>query len=344
VSERGRVKCVVWDLDDTLWDGALLEDPAVTVRPEAVATLRTLDARGVLHAIASRNDHDAAMARLRADGLDELFLAPQIGWDPKSVGVARVAAELNLGLDALAFVDDQPFERAEVAHAHPQVLTVDAAEIADLPRRPAFTPRFVTDESRRRRELYRSDARRRDAESGWQGTDTGFLATLGMVLTVRPAGPGDLARAEELTVRTHQLNATGRTYSYDELDALRRDPDHLLLVAGLTDRFGDYGTIGLALVHRGRAHWTLRLLLLSCRVAARGVGTVLLDHLRSRAAEAGATLRGEFVDTGRNRMMWVTYAIAGFREVARHGATTVLEADPGPGRPPPAHLTLAADR
>jgi FkbH-like protein len=337
----GRIKCVVWDLDDTIWRGTLLEDPAVAPRPEIVAVLDTLDRRGILNSVASRNDRRLALRRLRAAGLAELFLAPQIGWQPKSTALALIATELNLGLDAFAFVDDQPFERAEVAFALPQVLCLDVTEIAAaVAARPEFRPRFATGEPGRRRQLYRTELTRRQAEAEFAGTDAEFLATLGMTLTIRPAGPADLRRAAELTVRTHQLNATGRTYSYRQLDALRLAPDHLLLVADLTDRFGDYGTVGLALVQRGPRAWRLRLLLVSCRVAARGIGTVLLDHVLSDAAAAGVPLRGDFVDTGRNRAMYLTYRLAGFQELARTAGTVRLECRAGPVRPAPAHLTV----
>ncbi|HEY8981713.1 MAG TPA: HAD-IIIC family phosphatase [Streptomyces sp.] len=337
--KRGQIKCVVWDLDHTLWDGILLEDGDVTVRPEAIAHIRRLDELGVLHSIASRNDPEAALARLRAEGLDHYFLYPQIGWNPKSDSVKQVAASLNIGLDAIAFVDDQPFEREEVTHAHPAVTTVDAADLSPLDGE-GFTPRFVTDESRVRREMYASTVVRDQAEQEHTGTSEEFLATLGMRFTIAPAQTEDLQRAEELTVRTNQLNSTGRTYSYEELDELRRSDDHLLLVASLTDRYGSYGKIGLALVERGAEHWHLRMMLMSCRVMSRGVGTVLLNHIMGLAADAGAGLRAEFVETGRNRMMYVTYAFAGFTEAERDGDHVVLEADLARVQSPPDYLTV----
>jgi FkbH-like protein len=327
LSKRGRIKCVVWDLDNTLWDGTLLEGGEVTVRPEVVAEIRRLDDNGILHSIASKNDYDAAMARLRAEGLDEYFLYPQINWNPKSSSIEQIAKSINIGIDAIAFVDDQPFERAEVEHAHSSVITVDALEVDTVLKNPAFEPRFVTDESKLRRLMYRGDVERNREEQEYRGTSEEFLATLDIRFTIRQAQREDLRRAEELTVRTNQLNSTGRTYSYEELDELRQSPDHVLLVASLTDRYGSYGTIGLALAERGRPAWHLRMLLMSCRVMARGVGTVLLNHLMSLAKQDGAVLRADFVETGRNRVMYVTFAFAGFTEVERDGAQLVLESD-----------------
>ncbi|MEV6164510.1 HAD-IIIC family phosphatase [Streptomyces sp. NPDC052052] len=331
---------MVWDLDNTLWDGVLLEDGQVTVRPEVVEAIRRLDELGILHSIASRNDHDSAVERLREEGLADYFLYPQINWNPKSASVEQIATSLNIGLDAVAFVDDQPFEREEVEHTHPSVLTVDVTELAETLRTPEFQPKFVTDESRIRREMYRSAALRDRIEHDYTGTNEEFLATLDMRFTISEARREDLQRAEELTVRTNQLNSTGRTYSYEELDELRHSPDHLLLVAGLTDRYGTYGTIGLALVERGRPAWHLRMMLMSCRVMARGVGTVLLNHVMRLAREDGAVLRADFVETGRNRVMYVTYAFAGFREVERDGSRLLLESDLRQIQPPPEYLTI----
>lgn len=318
VSRRGRIKCVVWDLDDTLWRGILLEDGEVIVNEQVVETLRTLDERGILNSVASRNDHDTTMKRIADAGLEAMFLYPQISWRPKSESVAQVARHLNLGLDSLAFVDDQPFELAEVAFALPDVLTIAAQDIhTAVATWPEFLPRFVTDESRRRRQLYLADVARKAEEDEFAGTSEEFLATLNMRFRIWRATGEDLRRAEDLTVRTHQLNSTGRTYSYEELDDLRQRDDHLLLMSSLEDRFGSYGTIGLALVECNPRWWYLRLILMSCRVVSRGVGTVLLNHVIGLAHKAGATLRGEFVDNGRNRMMYVTYKFLGFEEVSR---------------------------
>ncbi|MFJ2171830.1 HAD-IIIC family phosphatase [Streptomyces sp. NPDC101062] len=337
---RGRIKCVVWDLDNTLWDGVLLEDAGVTVKPEVVAEIRRLDELGVLHSIASRNDHDAAMRRLEEENLAEYFLYPQINWNPKSGSVEQIAKSINIGLDAVAFVDDQPFERAEVEHNLPAVLTVDVEGLAETLKAPEFRPKFVTDESRKRREMYRSAVDRDRVEEEYTGTSEEFLATLGMRFTISEAQREDLQRAEELTVRTNQLNSTGRTYSYDELDHLRQDPDHLLLVAELTDRYGSYGKIGLALVERASPAWHLHMMLMSCRVMARGVGTVLLNHVMALAKEDGAALRADFVETGRNRVMYVTYAFAGFHEAGRDGNRVLLQSDLERIQPPPEYLTV----
>ena len=339
-AKPGQVKCVVWDLDGTIWDGVLLEDAEVVVRDAVVDVIRGLDEIGILLSISSKNDHDLAMKRLEQAGLAEYFLYPQINWNPKSDSIRHIAQALNIGIDALAFVDDQEFELAEVAHALPEVLLVPASEITQAAGRPEFRPRFVTSESRQRRGMYQADAARDAAERDYVGTSEEFLATLGMRMRISPAGPDDLPRAEELTVRTNQLNSTGRTFGYEELDVLRTSPGHLLLLASLDDRFGSYGKIGLALVATTAPAWRLRLLLMSCRVVSRGVGTVFLNHVIRLASDAGVRLQAEFVHTGRNRMMYLTYKMAGFQEIGEADGAVLLESSLDHIQPVPSYLTL----
>jgi FkbH-like protein len=338
--KKGQVKCVVWDLDNTVWDGILLEGGDVQVRPAAADLIKTLYERGILNSVASRNDHDAAMAAIERAGLADYFLCPQVSWNPKSDSVAAVASTLNIGLDAIAFIDDQEFERDEVGFRHPQVLCYDAADVASLADRPEFTPKFITGESASRHQMYASGFDRDRAEKEFVGTNDEFLATLGMVMTIAPATVGDLRRAEELTIRTNQLNSTGVTYSYAELEAMLSSPRHLLLVATLDDRYGSYGKIGLALVETSDTEWTLKLLLMSCRVMSRGVGTVLLHHVMRQAHAAGARLFAEFVPTDRNRVMHITYRFAGFAEDSERDGVVTLAGPTGEVPAPPSYLRL----
>ncbi|HEX8146846.1 MAG TPA: HAD-IIIC family phosphatase [Pyrinomonadaceae bacterium] len=332
-TRRGALKCVVWDLDDTLWKGVLLEDGVVELGDEVRHVIKTLDERGVLQSIASRNEHAHALAKLEELGVAEYFLYPQISWSAKAAGIERIAAAINIGLDSIAFIDDQPFELDEVKHSLPSVTCLGAAEIERLLDMPELMPRFITEDSRVRRQMYVSDIKRRQVEAEFVGPKEEFLATLGMVFTVAPAREEDLRRAEELTVRTHQLNTTGYTYSYEELDHFRRSGRHLLLVAALEDKYGSYGKIGLALVERAADAWTIKLLLMSCRVISRGVGTVLINYIRRLARGEGVRLRAEFVPTDRNRMMYVSYKFAGFRELTRQDGLVLLE-DEAPEIPP----------
>jgi FkbH-like protein len=319
------LKCVVWDLDNTVWEGVLLEGDTLKLRPEVVHIIKTLDERGILNAVASRNEYEPAMAQLKAFGIDEYFIYPQISWNPKSQSIEQIAADINIGINTLAFVDDQPFEREEVQFTHPDVLCFDAAELDEMLDHPRLKPRFITPESRLRRKMYQSDIQRKQAEENFTDNNEAFLANLDMVFTIKKAGEEDLQRAEELTKRTNQLNTTGYTYSYEELNKLRQSDDHLLFVSSLDDRYGTYGTIGLALVEKEATFWTVKLLLMSCRVMSRGVGTIMMTHIMNLAKEAGVPLRAHFIPNGRNRLMYITYKFGGFTEIENKDNLVIFE-------------------
>jgi FkbH-like protein len=338
--EKQSIKCVVWDLDNTVWDGILLEDAEVKLRPHIVHLLKTLDERGILHSIASRNDRETALAKLQELGIEEYFLYPQINWNSKASSITQIAQDINIGLDAIAFIDDQPFEREEVAFTHDKVLCLDSALLDDLLDRHEFNPRFITEDSKVRRKMYMADIERNRAEAEYVGPTEEFLATLGMIFTIAPCREEDLKRAEELTVRTNQLNTTGYTYSYEELDAFRKSPRHELLVSSLEDKHGTYGKIGLTLIEMGEESWMVKLLLMSCRVMSKGVGMIMIHHVLRMAKEAGVKLRAEFVSNDRNRQMLITYKFAGFKEVSRDGEVMLMENDFSAIQPPPPYVDL----
>ena len=306
------VKCLVWDLDNALWQGTLLEDEQVELTAGVREVIAALDARGILQSVVSRNDHDLAWARLEALGVAECFLLPQIGWGRKSDAVRRVGERLGFALGTIAFIDDEPAERAEVAFHLPEVRCYSPEQLPELLRRAEFTPPAVTSDARRRRLLYRAGFERDADRDSFTGPDEEFLRSLELRLRIDRADDTELARVQELTVRTSQLNATGVHYSNTVLRELCADPAHEVLVAGMTDRFGPYGAIGVILLAVRPDRWHLKLLATSCRVVAVGAGTVILSWLVDQAARAGVHLVADFRSTDRNRMMEVAYRFAGF--------------------------------
>ena len=335
------IKCVVWDLDNTLWEGTLLEDKEVRLKPDIEALIGELDGRGILHSIASRNDYDLAMGKLREFDLERYVLYPEIHWNPKSTSIAKIQKNLNIGMDTILFIDDQPFERDEVQSVHAEVTCVHADVYLGLLDDPRLNPRYITQDSQRRRLLYLENMQREQDEEEFEGPRDEFLAELDMHFIISVAGEADLQRAEELTVRTNQLNATGVTYSYAELDRFRRSSDHRLLVCELIDRYGSYGKIGLALIETKAVCWHLKLMLMSCRVMSRGVGTVLLSHIMQEARAHGAKLLADFRKTDRNKMMHIAYRFANFKEVSHDGnGNVVLENDLSRIQPFPPYLRV----
>ena len=313
------VKCLVWDLDETLWRGTLLEDDDLALAPGVPDVIRTLDARGMLQSVASRNDHDHAWPRLERLGVAEYLVLPRIGWGRKSDAVRAIADRAGLRrAGAIAFVDDQPVDRAEVAYHLPEVRCYAADEAPTLPARPELSPAVVT-----------VDAQAAAARCT-RPASAGEAARAGLRRPGRrlPA----LARAEDADRPGRRGGAVpGRgadpAHQPDERDrrallgrptcaALLADPRHEVLVMTMTDRFGPHGAVGVALLatRRHPPAWHLKLLATSCRVVSFGAGSVLLRWLTDQAAAAGAHLVADFRPTDRNRMMEVAYRFAGFTD------------------------------
>jgi methoxymalonate biosynthesis protein len=314
------IKCLAWDLDNTLWQGILLEDGQIQLSEAVREVIIELDNRGILQSVASKNDREIAWERMEQLCIAEYFVLPEIGWGPKSDAVRRIADRLNFAYETIAFIDDQPVERAEVSFHLPKVRCYPAEQASILPKLPEFSRSVTTVDSRHRRQMYQAGVRRDAERADFTGPDQEFLRSLDLVMCIARATGEDLSRVEELTVRTSQMNATGVHYSATTLRDLLIDSRHEVLVVTLTDRFGSHGAVGILLLEKYPAvekHpglWHLKLLATSCRVISFGAGSTILNWLINQAVVARVHLLADFRRTDRNRIMEVAYRFAGFDE------------------------------
>ncbi len=318
------IKCVVWDLDNTLWNGILSEDKSVVLREDAKNMIVELDSRGILNSISSKNNYEDAMKQLEEFGLSQYFLYPEINWNPKSDSISAIVKNLNIGMDTILFLDDSEFERNEVASVHPEVMIDAGTDLEALLKNERLNPKYITIDSKKRRQMYMESIERNQVEDNFKGTNEEFLKSINMEFHIREAQEEDLLRAQELTIRTHQLNSTGVTFSLEELDEFRKNENYKLYVCELTDKFGSYGKIGIALVELGEKEWHLKLLLMSCRVMSRGVGTVLLSYIMAEAKKENCTLLADFKQTDRNRVMYISYKFSNFVERSNDGNGNIV--------------------
>jgi FkbH-like protein len=299
-SGAGKVKCVVWDLDNTLWSGTLIEDGPDTIRlnPKAAELIVELDRRGILNSIASKNSREEAEEVLKRFGLWEYFLQPQIHWNPKSGSLGAIASALNIGVDSLVFIDDQAFERSEVQSAYPSVETFDEGFIDEMLSHSRFDV-IVTDESRRRRSMYQVEQVRQDALEGAAGDYAAFLRNCSIRLTIDDLDDRFLNRAFELTERTNQLNYSGVRLSRAELEGKMKSQDSRVLVLSVSDKFGDYGVIGVAVLDADS--WTVECFFMSCRVQRKKVEHAFFEHLlRLGETHGRSTLSVRYKATPKN--------------------------------------------
>ncbi len=335
-----KIKLVIWDLDNTIWQGVISEDKQVELRSGIVSTIKELDRRGILQSVVSKNNYEQAMYQLKSFQLDEYFIYPMINWNSKSENIQVIVKNINIAMDTVAFIDDQPFERDEVNFSLPDVTCIAVEEIHGLLERDDMNPIYITDDSRNRRSLYQNDIVRKHVEESFIGTQEEFLNSLKMIMTIAYAKEEDLKRAEELTVRTHQLNSTGYTYSYEELKSFLSDESYKLLIVDLNDKYGYYGKVGLVLINIKEKVWTLKLLLTSCRVMSRGIGKAVLGLIVNMALDHQVKLHAEYVPTDKNRIMGITYSLMGFHTYIEDNKKQTLEYQGGKRIPLPLYLNI----
>jgi|HubBroStandDraft_5_1064220.scaffolds.fasta_scaffold102105_2 methoxymalonate biosynthesis protein len=338
------VKCVIWDLDNTLLSGVYLESPQQPpgADPAMLAVAGQLRDRGIIHAVATRNPAEAAHHAAQVTGLD--FAATECGWGRKSDAVRRIVEDLGLAADAVAFVDDDLYERAEVSFAVPEALVLSPEDMADAVGWPEFSPAIVTAEARRRGEMYAERRRRQEEARAFGGSRDAFLVYCGTQVVIGPATAADVPRLHELSVRTHQFNTTGEAVSEAEVTAWLASAEHQVTAVRLADRFGDDGLVGGCVVHGfapGRSGGvvppgqapgedgtaTVTLLMMSCRAMGRGVIEALLAWLARSARQAGAaTLVVPCLISPRNVPLRLALAASGFRaaEGSSPGEAAVL--------------------
>jgi len=274
-------KCLVWDLDNTLWEGILVEDGAenLHLKPGIVEIIKQLDNRGILHSIASKNNAEDVLRVLKRWNLDEYFLYPQISWQPKSQSVQQIAKSLNIGLDSIILIDDSKFERAEVIDACPGVRAIPETAYLSLVDRPEFQAPN-TEESRGRRRMYQVQAIREVTQGTFKNDYSAFLKHCDIKLHLFPLSAQNIIRVHELTQRTNQMNFSGNRYQLSQLEEMLQQPHIHTYVMECADRFGNYGTIGFCVVDSRRPIMTD--LMFSCRVQAKRVEHAFLSYILSK--------------------------------------------------------------
>lgn len=320
VSPAAKVKCVAWDLDNTLWRGTLVETQptaSLTLAPGVMDLIRGLDARGIIQTIVSRNDHPQAWAEIERLGLADYFIAPAINWGQKSGNLRTVAERINLGLDTFALIDDSPQQRHEVALALPQVRVYADTDIPQLLTRPEFNVP-ITEASASRRLSYLASMRREEVQATFDGRYEDFLRACEMQLQFfRPQSDAEILRCWELVQRTNQLNLSGRRYTLEEFTAHLRDADTAGCGIRYQDKFGDYGIVGFVSVRLAPAPPALVDFVLSCRVAQQRVEHAFLIWLSSQLRTRGAdSLRVHLRKTARNGPLQQVFADLPFTVVA----------------------------
>lgn len=348
-------KCLVLDLDNTLWGGIVGEDgiggialgdefPGKAFR-DFQRYLMHLKSKGVLIAVASKNNPDDALEVF--DKHDAMVLTRrdvvhfEIHWESKVESLKRIAQKINIGLDSLVFIDDNPKEIGEVQERLPEVSCVLVPEdLEQLPQLLEGSDFFdfteVTEEDRKRTEMLVTDNTRQQLQETMSEED--FRKSLGLKIDIFAAEKQHLARVTQLINKTNQFNLTTIRRTQDEVEHLANAPDSLVLGMDIRDKYGEYGLVGVAVLKKQENTCVIDTLLMSCRVLGRGAEATFIAKLAEAAKTLGCdTLRGTYIPTAKNAMVKDLYARFGFAE---QGGAWVLKIVDAPAAPAHIDVTL----
>lgn len=331
---RGRSKkCLVLDLDNTLWGGVVGEegvaglklnrgDPLGDAFLDFQAYVKSLKSKGVILAVASKNDdHTARQGFLHPECLLSVddFSSFQANWEPKVENLQRISAELNIGTDSLVFFDDNPAERLLVRRLMPEVCVPEVGDVTGYIRalegESYFESIGISADDLNRTNFYLTNAKREEHKAS-HSNYSDYLTSLEMTCSIVDFQVQSLDRITQLFNKTNQFNLTTLRLSRSQVDSLCGDPSVICLQASLTDRFGDNGLVSLFVGKVSQNSLEILAWLMSCRVLKRGLELALFDEVVRRAQLLGlAEIHGEYKPTEKNALVSNLYEELGFERL-----------------------------
>lgn len=326
-------KCLILDLDNTLWGGIIGDDGVENIQigelgiGKAYSQLqhwaKQLKNRGIILAVCSKNDHDTAKAAF--DGHPDMvlkyedFAVFQANWDNKADNIKQIQEFLNIGFDSMVFLDDNPFERNLVKSFLPEIT------IPDLPEDPAeylnylgklnlFETSSYSEEDAARSDQYRVEFQRNQVKKAFANEDE-YLASLEMVSECKPFDSFSIPRVSQLTQRSNQFNLRTQRYSESDVQKITDSDEYITRSFTLEDKFGHNGLISLIILKKQTNGLFIDTWIMSCRVLKRTMENFVLNSIVSLAKQGGyRKLIGEFLPTAKNKMVKDHYKELGFKE------------------------------
>lgn len=332
-------KAFVLDLDNTLWGGIVGDDGPENleigqetsmgqVYQEFQGYLKEHKKIGVLLNVDSKNEEENALAGLKhPEGIlkPEDFIVIKANWLPKSQNLTEIASELNIGRDALVFVDDNPAEREIIRQHVPETAVPEMTDgdqvnpdqfIRILDKNAYFEVVTLSEDDKHRNEMYKANAMRKEQEKSF-GNYSDFLKSLEMEAVIRGFEPVYYSRIAQLTNKSNQFNLTTKRMTQAEVEQMAQDPGYITLYGKLKDKFGDNGVVSLVIGKKNGDTLELILWLMSCRVLKRDMEQAMLDTLVWQSRESGIRkLHGYYYKTAKNAMVKDFYGAMGFQKLS----------------------------
>lgn len=339
-------KCLVLDCDNTLWGGIIGEDgiDGIALGPDSPgrefvdfqSAILELYHQGVILAINSKNNLDDVMEVLRDHPhmllKEKHFANIQANWNDKPSNMTEIAKELNIGIDSFVFLDDNPAERSMIRQMLPEICTIDLPDnpclyAQTLRQSNEFAKADLTPDDLKRGQIYAAQRQRSKAQKKCLNLND-FLKSLDMAATIHKASDADIKRISQLSQRTNQFNLTTKRYSESQITDMLADDSKYVYVLKLKDKFGDNGTVGLAIIAKDADKWRIDTFLMSCRVIGRGAEDALLNKILTDAASENiSNVCAEYIRTAKNELVSNLWEKMNFEEVKSNKDSSAWQFD-----------------
>ena len=327
-------KCIVLDLDNTLWGGIIGEDgfdniklgdnPVGRTFVEFQKRLLALNQRGILLAINSKNNFNDAIEVIQKHPSmilkEDDFASVKINWNDKVTNLQKIAVELNIGLDSIVFFDDDPINQEYVRKSLPEVVVVDLPKDSSqysriITEMREFEVLRITEEDTKRSSMYLGQKKRKELENQVGDFDE-FLKQMNIHVEVKKADSFTIPRISQLTLKTNQFNMTTKRYQEEEVSKFSSSDDKIVECVQVSDKFGDNGITGTYIVEKkNNEEWIIDTFLLSCRIMGRGVEEVMISEIIENARLSGVKrIKGKFIPTTKNKPAENFYEKLGFKK------------------------------
>lgn len=328
-------KCIVLDLDNTLWGGIIGEDGFNNIKLDNKPPgnsfmdfqkyLLALNKRGIILAINSKNNPDEALKVIREHSYmvlkEENFASIKINWDNKVNNMLEIAKELNIGIDSLVFIDDDPVNRELIKEMIPEVLVIDLPKdsslyVKTLKELTDFNTFQLTDEDFKKAEMYNQQKKRTQLKKKVKDLES-FLKDLNIEIEIKKANEFTIPRISQLTKKTNQFNLATKRYTEENINEFTKSSEYLVYSVSVKDKFGDNGLTGAFIIHkRSTEEWEIDTFLLSCRVIGRNIENVMLYSILNKAKNEGIKkIIGKYIPTEKNTLVKDFYKINNFKKI-----------------------------
>lgn len=303
------VKCIVFDLDNTIWDGTLDANDDVKLNSKIYEYIKSAFQKGIVLAVASKNNYEQAYEKILEIGIEKYFYKFYISWDDKYKAINDLAKDLNISAEHILFIDDSEIELTEALYYIPELQILNVKEI-DYLKQYINNDEVMTEESKNRNKIYKILEQRKKQEEKMSKEE--FLKYCKINIDISIANAGDFNRIQELLSRTNQMNLNNKILNVEALNQINTIKEYSIYVIRMKDIFADYGIVGTTIIKENKETIEIQYFAISCKVEGRNIGKRVIEFIKEYAKEKNKNIEAKYIYNFKNEKLQALFVLNGF--------------------------------